>query len=90
MGRQVYYQTTVITRNKKWDTRGKNVNAILIRNAGDVNITVNNEPVAAASTYQVINNGLEGELDISQYDIVFDPATAGVAPQVVIREKIYK
>ncbi len=73
-----------------WSTEGKTVNSILIRNPGDVDVTVNGEPVAGGSSYVIVNNGLPGELDDSKYNIVFDPNTAGTAPQVVIREKIYK
>lgn len=88
--KEVIYRTSLISANQTWETKNKKVNAILFRNAGDVDITINNEPVAAGSTYQVINNGLDGDIDTTNYKIFFDSATAGTAPKVVIREKIYK
>lgn len=85
-----YISTEIIYKNKTITTKGKRVNAILFRNPGDVDIFINNEIVAGGSSYQVINNGQPGEVDDTDYSIVFDPATAGTAPQCVIRYKIYK
>lgn len=65
---------------------GSECNAIIFINRGDEAVTINGESLPSGE--MLINNGLEGEMDVTEYNLVFSSTDAN--PVVFVRKKKYQ
>lgn len=79
-------ETDFIGENKILPMDGQ-VNAICFTNRGTNPVYINGEPLA--QNQSISNNGQEGEMDKSTYNIRFDTSGAGTS-LLYARKKLYK